>query len=115
VNGIKSDVNTQMMEAPAQSASEGGESISEGRKLVIPKDQEGLKVKCETQYQNRPSFLKGDENPQIAFDPLNYSIKHMAYEISYNFRHLNPNWVYHRLNRSNLQNSCGKRDKGFHA
>lgn len=115
---VQSDVNTKMMGAPdpvAPVTGNEGESTSEGSKIFIPKDQESLKVKCDSQYQNRPAFLKGDENPKTAFDPLNYSIKHMAYEVSYNFRHLNPNWVYHRLSRSNLQNSCGKRDKGFYA
>lgn len=86
-----------------------------GRRLVIPKDQEALKVKCDTNFQNRPDFLKGDNNPQMAFNPLAFEFKHQAYEVSYNFYHLNPNYIYHRLHRSNLENSCGKRDKGFYA
>lgn len=122
---VQSDLNTKMMgdsTLPAADTGgsdiggdEGGGGTSEGRKIVIPKDQEGLKQKCDANFANRPSFLKGDENPQMAFDPLHYTIKHRAYEVSYNFYHLNPNWVYHRINRSNLQNSCAKRDKGFYA
>lgn len=123
---VQSDVNTKMMEAPENppadiggsdlgGGDEGGGNTSEGRKIVIPKDQAALKQKCDANFANRPSFLKGDENPQMAFDPLHYTIKHSAYEISYNLYHLNPNWVYHRINRSNLQNSCAKRDKGFYA
>jgi endonuclease G len=128
---ISSDVQTSTPTVPAttdlankpaiqngESDTGGGESSegsSAGRKIVIPQDQEGLAKKCNDAFENRPEFLKGQANDRKAFNAYNYTIKHRAYEVSYNFYHLNPNWIYHRIHRENLKNSCGKRDKGFYA
>ncbi|MCB0368965.1 MAG: DNA/RNA non-specific endonuclease [Bdellovibrionales bacterium] len=88
--------------------------VSAGRKIVIPENQAELQKNCLTSFNNRPDFLKGSPENDKLFDPYNFYIKHRAYEVSYNLFHLNPNWVYHRLHRKNLENSCAKRSKGFY-
>lgn len=68
------------------------------RRIVIPDNQEELRARC----ANESETLSPD-----------YFIPHKAYSISYNFKHKMPNWVYHRLNRENLKNSCAKRSDKF--
>lgn len=103
--------------------------ISAKRNLVIPENQEDLDKKCNDTFENRPDLFRGanrfkganadqqqdEKDEKNSFNAYSFSIKHGAYEVSYNFYHLNPNWVYHRVHRSNLENSCGKRDKGFYS
>ncbi|MCK6597800.1 MAG: DNA/RNA non-specific endonuclease [Bdellovibrionaceae bacterium] len=87
-----------------------------GRKIAIPEDQNDVQTKCLENFNTLPEIFNEDKKTKtIGFNPYDFKIKHSAYDISYNFYHLNPNYVFHRIHKSNLQNSCGKRSNGFYA
>lgn len=75
-------------------------SSTKEREVVIPDNQEELAARCGKEAEN----LSND-----------YFISHRAYTLSYNFNHRVPNWVYHRVSRENLKNSCTKRKDKFKA
>lgn len=75
-------------------------SMGKDRPIVLPNNQAELAAKCEK------------ESEKLSAD---YFISHKAYTLSYNFKHRVSNWVYHRLNRDNLMNSCAKRKDNFKA
>lgn len=79
--------------------------IRSGRKLNIPENQEDVATRCEQDFQNLPENLKSSTT--------SYPIYHRAIKISYNMKHRLPNWVYYSINRSNLMNSCAKRQDKF--
>lgn len=73
---------------------------SKDRPVVLPPNQTELAASCE----------KGAEG--LSED---YPIAHRAYALSYNFKYRVSNWVYYRLSRENLKNSCAKRKDNFKA
>lgn len=75
-------------------------AATKDRPVVLPPNQEELADRCAKETETLPT---------------DYFIHHRAYNISYNFHYRVANWVYHRLSRENLKNSCAKRQDKFKA
>lgn len=76
---------------------------AEDREINIPANQEELAVRCKADMEARvPTSIQ-----------KSFSLRHRAYEVSYNFEHRVPNWVFYQLSSENLKLSCAKRKDDF--
>lgn len=91
-------IGTSLAKNSASSAREA--STAKTRPIALPPNQEELIASCNKDTENLPT---------------DYFISHRAYSLNYNFKHRVPNWVYYRLSRENLKNSCAKRKDAFKA